>query len=206
MKENIFLFLARFVAPFLIRLLIGSLTIEIQKCEALPERNFLFAFWHGKMLLGWLLPKKLLKNFNGTFHAVTSQSKDGSYLAAILQGFGYRMIRGSSSKGKEAVRSGVTNALHSGEGVSVTPDGPRGPIYQFKYGTVRLAAETETPLVFARITFSDAWQLRSWDKFEIPKPFSKAHVSFEVFRVPQFASDADLQVYSRKLSEAMQPE
>ncbi|NTV45462.1 MAG: hypothetical protein HGB11_02825, partial [Chlorobiales bacterium] len=71
----------------------------------------------------------------------------------------------------------------------------------FKYGTLRLASESGKPLVFAKIEHENYWQLRkSWDMFEVPKPFSKVRIELFCIYVPKFASDAELKAFTENLS------
>ncbi|NTV02162.1 MAG: DUF374 domain-containing protein [Chlorobiaceae bacterium] len=189
------------IAP-LLRSLFSSQRIELRMPgEGLPDRRrgVVFAFWHGKMATGWLLARRLFPN--ASHAAVVSLSKDGQLLSDTLGRLGFRLIRGSSSKGKEAVRSGIADALRSGEVVAVTPDGPRGPINRFKYGTLRLASETGSPVLFADIAHDRPRILKSWDRFEIPRPFGRAVITLHLVDVPRFDSEEELQRFANSLSE-----
>ncbi len=129
------------------------------------------AFWHGKMMGCW----KFFSNRQAS--AVTSLSKDGDVLAGLLKSWGYTVIRGSSSKGgKQVLDEMVDTATKSL--VLVTPDGPRGPIYQCKAGAVIAAQRAVVPLILCRIEVQSKIVLNSWDKFEIPLPFSKISIQF----------------------------
>ena len=189
------------LAP-LLRLLSASLRMELRlPREGLPEtrHGVVFAFWHGKMVTGWLLAQRLFpKNHTA---AVVSLSKDGQLLSDTLGRLGFRLIRGSSSRGKVEVREGIADGLRSGGVVAVTPDGPRGPIHRFKYGTVRIASEVGSPLLFADILHQRPRVLKSWDRFELPRPFSKVTVTLHVVEVPRFTSEDELQRFANSLSE-----
>ena len=189
------------LAP-LLRLLFRSQRLELRMPpEGLPEtrRGVVFAFWHGKMATGWLLSRRLYPD--AVPSAVVSLSRDGQLLSDTLDRLGFRLIRGSSSKGKDEVRAGIAEKLRSGGLVAVTPDGPRGPIHRFKYGTVRLASESGSPILFAGIVHERPRLLKSWDRFEIPALFGRAVITLHLVEVPRFADEDELQRFSNSLSE-----
>ncbi len=191
----------RLLAP-LLRLLFASLRVSLSgPAAAVPDlrRGLVFAFWHGKMLTGWLLAKRL---FPGSVPAaVVSLSPDGQILTETLDRFGFRLIRGSSSRGRESVREGIADELAQGGLVAVTPDGPRGPLHRFKYGTVRIASEQHSPILFASITYGSARTLGSWDRFEIPAPFSRVEVALHLIDVPAFETEDALRRFADNLSD-----
>ncbi|MFZ4524107.1 MAG: lysophospholipid acyltransferase family protein [Chlorobium sp.] len=182
-----------------LRLLYASLRISITPAPLqLSDKGAIIAFWHGKMIAGWLLAKTLSSQKNIT--AVVSLSEDGRALADTLERLGFSLIRGSSSKGGDEVKQTMQDALQKGDIVVLTPDGPRGPINQFKYGTLRLASNNHYPIVFAEISYAKRWRLKSWDQFEIPKPFSKTSVKLHLLELPEFKSDKELQLYTKNIS------
>ena len=185
--------------PHVLKLLFATLKIEIDG-EKLPSdpRGVLFAFWHGKMIVGWLLSRRLFPKRE--ISAVVSLSGDGQILSDALDRLGFQLIRGSSSRGKEVVRRNIGVALANRGVVAITPDGPRGPQHRFKYGTLRLAAQHHTPLVFAEIRYGNARSLKSWDKFEIPMPFSRVKITLHFVKVPEFPNDEAFQAWADKLS------
>jgi lysophospholipid acyltransferase (LPLAT)-like uncharacterized protein len=193
--------------PHLLKLLVATLNIRIIPPQnGLPgtERGVIFAFWHGKMVTGWLLTRRLFPE--ATISSVVSLSGDGQILSDALDRLGFRLIRGSSSRGKEEVRSGIADALGKCGVVAVTPDGPRGPQHRFKYGTLRLASEYRTPLVFAEIFHERARMLKSWDRFEIPAPFSRVTVRLHTFEVPLFSTEEELRAFADELATRLDHE
>jgi lysophospholipid acyltransferase (LPLAT)-like uncharacterized protein len=187
--------------PHLLKLLVATLNIRIippQKDIPVNEQGIIFAFWHGKMVTGWLLARRLFPE--ATISSVVSLSGDGQILSDVLGRLGFQLIRGSSSRGKEEVRSGIVAALGKRNVVAVTPDGPRGPQHRFKYGTLRLASVHRTPLVFAEIFHERPHLLKSWDRFEIPAPFSRVTVRLHTFEVPLFSSEEELHTFADELS------
>ncbi len=136
------------------------------------KRNYVFAFWHGSMLLGWYLNRKK------AFAALTSKSKDGDLLARVLKYWKYTVVRGSSSDGGDIALGIMIDYAKNNYSIAITPDGPKGPIYKFKAGAVITAKKSGIPLVLAAIDYKHYFQLNSWDKFKIPVPFSEAVVVF----------------------------
>jgi lysophospholipid acyltransferase (LPLAT)-like uncharacterized protein len=91
----------------------------------------------------------------------------------VVDHLGVGGLSGSSSKGGAKALIGAIKALKSGIDVAITPDGPRGPIYSVADGIVLLAQKTKTKIVILSAIPSKYWQLSSWDKFIVPKPFGK---------------------------------
>ena len=88
---------------------------------------------------------------------------------------------------------GLKRALQEGLDVCLTPDGPRGPRYELQPGVIKLAESTGAPIVPIHVRFSSAWRLKTWDRFVIPKPFSRVEVTFaEAIHLPRGMDAADL--------------
>ena len=160
------------VLPLLINLLIKTLRIKIHNKPS-EDKKYIFIFWHSQMLLGWWLFK------DRKAAALVSKSKDGDILNRVLLKWNYKVIRGSSSKGgKEAIDiiSGIVNKNNS---AVLTPDGPRGPAREIKNGALIISNRCGVPVIPVKIIFHSKKVLaKSWDKFEIPFPFSKCEVNF----------------------------
>ncbi len=184
--------------PPLINLLSKTWRISIH--GEMPEAPCVVAFWHGGMLPVWNIFKK--KNAVG----VTSLSKDGDMLAALLKMWGFSLIRGSSSHGGSDVLKEMTDVAQNSI-VLITPDGPRGPRLEMKAGALIAAHRAHVPLVLCGVKIhSKKVLLKSWDLFEIPLPFSKIELRFsEKFLIPENASreeiDGLLKECERKLTE-----
>jgi hypothetical protein len=193
--------ISRHILPFTLKLLYASLRISVTPSswnKQLADKGAIFTFWHGKMITGWLLAKALFPAKK--IVAVVSLSKDGRTLSDTLEQLDFTLIRGSSSRGGDEVKDAMQKTLQKENIIVLTPDGPRGPIYQFKYGTLRIASSKHYPLIFAEISYEKAWQLKSWDNFEIPKPFSRATVIMHSIELPEFESEEELRIYTTNLS------
>ena len=132
--------------------------------------------WHNRIsVASWLFRRFCPKR---PAAVLTSPSKDGELVAGLVSRFGPTgAVRGSSSRrGATAMREMVAT-IESGTDIIITPDGPRGPVYQFGPGALKLAQLTGAPLVPFCIQYEKYWELRSWDRFQIPKPFSRVNVT-----------------------------
>lgn len=169
------------VGSRIIRLLLFTLRFKVEdRCGAfcLPmERPLLWAFWHNRLLVVPYLFERYFPKRRGT--ALTSASKDGEIVAALIECFGVGAIRGSSSRGGARALIEMKRQVDAGAMMAITPDGPRGPRYYLNPGLVKLAQLTGGVLMPVRIEYSRYWELKSWDAFRIPKPFAKVTVIFD---------------------------
>ena len=156
-----------------------ALTWRLRITNAAPWRElrlrrqpFIFAFWHGTML-----PLVWTHRGEGV-PVVISEHRDGEIIARIVERFGFKTIRGSSSRGAARALMGIVRELEHGSEVAVTPDGPRGPARRFASGALIAAQRVGVPIVGVGVVASRAWRLNSWDQFMIPKPFSRVHVAY----------------------------
>jgi hypothetical protein len=113
-------------------------------------------------------------------HAVIliSKSYDGELITRILKMFGFDAVRGSSSRSAREGLLGLAHIVQSGRTAIFTADGPRGPIYQTKMGPIKLAQMTGAPIGAFHLEPEHAWVMGSWDKFLVPKPFTRICVSW----------------------------
>lgn len=137
--------------------------------KAGPE---IYCFWHQCVLPCALYFRRS--------HAVIliSRSFDGELITRILRKFGFDAVRGSSSRSAREGLLGLKNVIDSGKTAIFTADGPRGPIYQTKMGPIKLAQLTGAPIGAFHLEPERAWVLGSWDRFLIPKPFTRICVSW----------------------------
>ncbi|MBC2604310.1 lysophospholipid acyltransferase family protein [Puniceicoccus vermicola] len=170
------------VFPGLILIKLWALTLriridpqELKKATSIKEPAIII-FWHNHILLAAIAKKKFKRPFR--MSAITSTSRDGAWPAAVFQMLGTTIIRGSSHRrGIRAAREML--AVHkSGEDLCLTPDGSRGPIYHLRPGAVFLSKQAQSPLILVGATFHRAWRLNSWDRFYLPKPFSRIDIRF----------------------------
>lgn len=176
-KQNLLRNIGNLVLHSVVGVLCKTVKIEIINFDNTSKllskkKNFVLAFWHGTMLVPWYLHR------NKNFAALVSKSKDGSLLANSLVKWGYKVERGSSHKGgKEALSTLLVNAEHN-YSIAITPDGPTGPPRVMKAGAVITAQRSGIPLVLCGVAYSKKHIFKSWDSFEIPKPFSKVTIKY----------------------------
>ncbi len=114
-----------------------------------------------------------------------SRSFDGELITHILRMFGFDAARGSSSRAGREGLLGLRQVLEDGKPAIFTADGPRGPIYQTKMGPIKLAQLTGAPIGAFHLEPEHAWVMSSWDRFLVPKPFTRIVVSWGPWtRVP----------------------
>jgi lysophospholipid acyltransferase (LPLAT)-like uncharacterized protein len=150
-------------------------------------------FWHGSMLPVW----KYFGKYKPV--AVVSLSKDGEILSRLLSKWGFSLIRGSSSrKGKEVLDDIVQTT--AAKLILITPDGPRGPIYEMKAGAVVAASRSEVPIYLCAvdIKFKHIFN-RSWDKFQLPMPFSR--IDLNISQPYYIEKTSDKNIIDLKISE-----
>ena len=136
--------------------------------------NYIGVLWHNRLLIFPLVLRRFFPQRRGA--ALISASRDGDLLADAIRRFGYDVVRGSSSRlGASAILQ-LTEMLASGRDVVITPDGPRGPVYELGSGVVFLARKAGAAVLPMNLEYSRCWRVRSWDRFIIPQPFSKVRV------------------------------
>ena len=137
-------------------------------------KNYIGALWHNRLLIFPLVLRRFFPNRPGA--ALISASRDGDLLTEAIHRFGYDVVRGSSSRlGASAILQ-LTEELSSGRDVVITPDGPRGPVYELGPGIVFLAQKSGASVLPMNLEYSRCWRLGSWDRFIIPQPFSRVRV------------------------------
>lgn len=137
----------------------------------------IYLLWHSRFLIVPHAWQRLTQGRRRTV-ALTSASKDGDMVARAMAVFGLGAVRGSSSRRGVAALVGLKRAIEDGHDICLTPDGPKGPRYQLQPGVLTLAQATGAPVIPIHIRFHSAWRLGTWDRFVIPKPFSRVEVTF----------------------------
>ncbi len=157
--------------------------------DAIPGPT-IFAFWHRSLLAC------AYRFRNKDIAILISSSFDGELIARTVELLGFKAIRGSSSRGGAAGLRGMAEAYAAGHRCAITADGPRGPAQIAKPGTAQLAQLVKAPWVgtFNAIPLN-AWELKTWDRFLIPKPFSKVLLTFPA-HVRTDVSDLQFEIQS----------
>jgi lysophospholipid acyltransferase (LPLAT)-like uncharacterized protein len=136
--------------------------------------NYIGALWHNRLLVFPVVLRRFFGNRPGA--ALISASGDGDLLSDAIHRFDYDVVRGSSSKLGATALLQLSDVLAAGRDVVITPDGPRGPAYEIGPGIIFLAQKTGARVLPMSMEYSSCWRVKSWDRFIIPRPFSKVRV------------------------------
>ena len=135
-----------------------------------------------------------------------SRSKDGEIIAGVARRTGWRPVRGSSSRGGREAMWDVIDGLKQSRLAGHVVDGPRGPAGQVKAGVIRMAHATRAVIVPFYVFADHAWYFNSWDRFMLPKPFSRVRLRFGDMMDPvSIENDEDFERQRRQLEQAMGP-
>ncbi len=171
-------------------------TIRFKQIGKFPEKRALFCFWHRTFF-------PLIYFYrNKNIRILLSPSRDGELLAKPLRKYRFLPVRGSSSKLGEKGLKEMVRALKKGKLGAITPDGPRGPREVFKEGALYISYLSKTPIYLVGVAYNRKIELKSWDKFMIPLPFSKCavYISSPIFIYNKNMIDSEL--FTNLLKEA----
>jgi lysophospholipid acyltransferase (LPLAT)-like uncharacterized protein len=165
---------------------------------AASGRQPVLGFWHGR-----ILPATYYFRRRGIV-VITSENFDGEWIARIIERFGYGTARGSTSRGARRALLQMKRVLEAGKAVAFTLDGPRGPARRAQAGAVWLAGATENPLVPFHIETERHWTLGSWDRTQIPQPFTTAALAIGApIPVPRDPDDAVIERKREELEQSL---
>ena len=164
--------------------------------------NYIAALWHNRLLLVSFVLKRFFPQRPGA--GLISASRDGDLIADVTKRFGFDVVRGSSSRMGAAALLELSQVLTSGCDVLLTPDGPRGPAYELGPGIIFLAQKTGAPVVPINMEYSSCWRVKSWDRFIIPRPFSKVRVIIgQPQQIRSTSTDEQFEAERLRLQKAM---
>jgi len=170
-------YLALIIVPLLGSLLIRLISLTNKKVfhapESLGDEPFIMACWHGELLLTPYAYTRYKKN--PKVKLLISEHFDGNLIAKTLNNFGFETIRGSSTRGGAKALIASIKELKNGYDLGITPDGPKGPRHDVSDGIIVMAQKAKAKITLVEIKPTSFWQLSSWDKFVIPKPFGTIH-------------------------------
>ena len=194
-----------------IRALAATLRVRVEDASGLftgggTADPVIFATWHNRLSLALMIYHWFFVRYHPQrrMAAMVSASRDGAMLARTLELFGVQPVRGSTSRrGPQALRELIAWGAQ-GYDLAITPDGPRGPCYVVQGGVVSVAQITGLPIVPVSYHLNWKTRLRSWDRFQIPWPFSRCTIrAGEVLRVPREADEADRDRFRQELEARM---
>ncbi len=134
-----------------------------------------------------------------------SQSRDGEYGARIAKHLGFGYVRGSSTRGGIKALRQMIECVKKGKSIGILADGPLGPPRIVKTGPILIASKSQAPIIPLMWSCNRFWLLNSWDRYMIPKPFSKVVIRHgSPFKVPsRFASSEELEYYRKRLQNIL---
>src|SRR6266702_3908274 len=199
LKDRLLIRSADLVFFILINLIGRTVRFEIEGWDnweaASHKRNIpIYTFWHNRVFLATYFWR------HRGIVVMTSRSFDGEYIARFIQRFGYGAARGSSTRGATGAVVEMVRLMRAGGPTAFTIDGPKGPRYVAKMGAVLLAKKTGNPILPFTITAARFWEAtKSWDRFQVPKPFTRARV--EIAAPIYVAADANDEALAAKRDE-----
>lgn len=160
------------------------------------KQPFILAVWHGRMMV------PVWHSRGRKIAAMVSQHRDGELVSRMVHRLGYETVRGSSTRGGTEAALELLERIRGGQPAAMICDGPRGPIYKMKPGTPFLAIQAGAVVIPTSFAASSRWILSSWDRFQIPKPFSRVYVLYgDPISPPD--SQNELKSFARELETAL---
>ncbi len=191
------------IIPKIVYLLV-ALTNKSIRLKVIGDNNLyninkndplLLAFWHGQMII----PIYYFRNKN--YFTLASLSKDGEYITRVIKKFGWKVVRGSSSKGGSRSILKLYKKLLKGETTVLTPDGPQGPAYKVKPGIVYLQEKSKAEIIVLGVAIDKKIVANSWDNFNVPYPFTKAVI--KISKTINLSKDKSIEERCQLLEEKM---
>ena len=183
-----------YIGLFIVKIISSTYRIRIINCEI--ERDILkrghipiYASWHQRFFSGitFFASRKPIS-------IMISQSKDGELISRIVNVLGYYPVRGSSSKGGRQALREIQRLVQVGYKVGHIVDGPRGPLGIVKPGLLLIAQASQMPIVPVITSAEKKWVFNSWDRFMVPKPFSRVIIRFsDEIRIPKTLQHSDFE-------------
>jgi lysophospholipid acyltransferase (LPLAT)-like uncharacterized protein len=190
---------------WLIRLLGMTLRCEIVgEVGKLNQRKepIIHVLWHNQIIVSPYLWRKMYGKREVV--VLTSASMDGVVLASAVKVFKVGAVHGSSSRRGAPAIVALWRAAKEGKDLVFTPDGPRGPRYQLQPGVVKIAQTTGLLVVPMHIEYLSCWTLKTWDRFQIPKPFSKVRLTLrEPITIPRKLDDEGFEKERLRLENSL---
>ena len=159
------------IAYILMRVIWFTTFKRFQYLTKISDEQHICVCWHGELFMSPQAYRYIHKKHPAS--AIVSSHFDGALIANTLNIFKIKPLRGSTRKGAQRVLLQAFRSVKNGEEILITPDGPKGPRHSISDGAIGLALKSNLPIFVMNYTAKHYWKLGSWDKFVIPKPFSK---------------------------------
>jgi len=186
-----------------VHLLYRSLRVRVVGDEPLEELRrrhgaICYCAWHAVMI------GPLYHHRHTDGYALVSEHEDGELIARVLKRIGYTVARGSTTHGGVRGLMRIVQAVRAGHELGVCPDGPLGPRYVAQPGVVFVAQKSGCPIVPMGFASSRYWEFNSWDRFRLPKPWSRAEIRYgEPIHVPSELTEDEVEVFRRRVEEGL---
>lgn len=201
LRQRIVIYLAEKVFFAAIFLIGKTVRFEVENLRSMEDifaegKIPIYTFWHDRIFLGTYFFR------NRGIIVMSSESFDSEYTARVIQRFGYGIVKGSSTRGGIRALTKMIRLMKRGFPMGFTLDGPKGPRYVAKSGAILLAKKSGNPIMPFVVEAKRFWTINSWDKLQIPKPFTRARVIIcEPVYVSKTAENEELEMY-RSLVQA----
>lgn len=173
-----------FIPPilyFVMRILWFTYRKRYHFIDELIDEQCIAITWHSELFISPQVYREFRKK--QLTSAIIAQHHDGELIAKVLKILNISAIRGSSRRGAKSVLLSAIKILKEDFSLMITPDGPKGPRYSMSDGAVALALRSKLPLMVVNYQPHSYWQLSSWDRFIIPKPFTKLEIYHQVLDI-----------------------
>ncbi len=156
-----------------VRILMSTLRLDVEGEEKLNRlrsrgQKVIYTFWHGQMLI------LTFTHRYQDIHILISDHRDGEIIAQVTRRLGFSSVRGSTSSGGVKAVLNILTKLNNRYDMAITPDGPLGPRWKVQQGALYIAQKTGLPIIPVATGTDRYWEFETWDRFRIPKPFSRA--------------------------------
>ncbi len=175
--------------PFFVVLRLWVLTLRVEfvgdglKQFRAMDKPYMIIGWHNTLFTLPLFIKRFRKE--RIVHALVSASNDGAWLVAIFELIGFKCVRGSANyRGMQSLKE-LIRVTREGQDIGITPDGSKGPAYILKHGAAGVAKACKVGIILVGYEHHKSWRLKSWDRFFIPKPFSK--ITLRIDRIESYS-------------------
>jgi lysophospholipid acyltransferase (LPLAT)-like uncharacterized protein len=193
------------IFSFLVRLLFLSCRVvklegaeNEKKAVEISGGRIIYASWHQRLF--YSINRLTGRNIT----VMISQSRDGEYIARLINWLGLKDVRGSSTRGGVEALKDLVRKIKSGVNGGMLPDGPTGPPREAKIGTIILARMTGAPILPMMWGGDRCWVFNSWDRFMIPKPFARISYCYgEPILVPHSTRVPDMEEYRKLLEDRL---
>ena len=164
-------------------------------------RQHVVVSWHAELLMVPVFYNYLRKGTSQKASVIVSKHFDGEMLAKLFKYLHITPMRGSTKKGAKEVLFAALRTAREGNDILISPDGPRGPRHHLHNGAIAIALKMKLPVMILNYKPRSYWQLNSWDKMIIPKPFTQLDFYYQAYSIEGMEIDEAKEYIQRKMME-----